>query len=195
MSFNLPSAELAYLAGFFDGEGCVTISRPQNSKVQGRMYAQSLRISATNTDPRPIERFIAAFGGLKQVKSYTSQRYRKKDGTPFSAAYVWIATGTPAAQILRSLLPFLLVKKAQAELGASFEEFRVEAYAKFRKQRHPDWVWQEKERFREQMCALNRRVQFSRWNPQTRRPPQGKVNRSLRAQRVDNPTDRNPLLH
>jgi len=88
--------ELAYLAGFFEGEGSVTISP--------RMpFMPNIKVSVGNTQLLPLERFHNIFGGvIRPEKNRPNRR-------PF---YVWVLNGFYVLR-LSPLLPFLTFKKEQ----------------------------------------------------------------------------------
>jgi hypothetical protein len=102
----ITAAELGYLAGFFDGEGCIDGNR--------RGAAWGLRVSASNTDERPLRRLQSVFGG---------SIYSKRQGDRRSCS-VWQASGRKAARFLEVLLPYLVVKRAQAEAGLRLYDLR-----------------------------------------------------------------------
>jgi len=93
------AAETAYLAGFFDGEGCIQINKG------------SLRLAVCQLNPEPLKMFQARYGG---------QIYHRASGPTTRFAYVWnvMATGTSAA--LRELLPHLVVKREEAETAIAY---------------------------------------------------------------------------
>ena len=97
--YGISTEELAYIAGFFDGEGCITSG--------GRRC--SLAISASNTDKQPLEFIQRIFGG----SIYECLPKKLK----WSTVYNWRIGGAYALIVLESLLPYLIVKRRQALLG------------------------------------------------------------------------------
>ena len=104
---------LDYLAGFFDGEGCVMI-------VGRGDGLQRMEISAANMDSRPLEEFAKRWGG-----SITAKGCRGKGGSGKEAirrpCYSWQRSGPRALTALRALLPRLIVKAEVAELAVEFQ--------------------------------------------------------------------------
>lgn len=96
--------ELAYLAGYFDGEGTVTILK------YPRGYA--IRVSLGNTYEPAVLAFQSRFGG--GVVSHQSAR---KNTRRF---WEWQAHGENAYTFLITILPFLHEKAAQAEEAVEF---------------------------------------------------------------------------
>jgi len=93
---------LEYLAGYFDGEGCVSF------------YANSghppyLRIGIGSADLEVLLKFTEYFGGDVR-KEKTPKGNRRQ-------IYYWGCLGTVAQDVLRQLLPFLIAKRPQAELA------------------------------------------------------------------------------
>lgn len=96
---------LAYFAGFFDGEGCITVHRQPN-----RVYAF---VTCTNTDKQVILRFQEAFGGHIQTKV----------NVPGRVIYVWnISAKKDVVNFLEQIFPFLQVKQQRAILALSMAD-------------------------------------------------------------------------
>jgi hypothetical protein len=102
---------LCYLAGFFDGEGCVYILRGYRSN--GNPF-YSLEISLTSSDIKPLQEAQALFGGkistAKGVKASNKDIFRLR------------LRSNQAASALRAMLPFLIVKAERAEIALEFQE-------------------------------------------------------------------------
>lgn len=97
--------DLAYLAGIFDGEGCIIISPgPQHQ----------IRMDVTNTHRGVIDWLRDTFGG--RVQATKRGQYRR--------IYRWGASHRRAVALLKFLLPYLHVKKEQAELAIAYQEHR-----------------------------------------------------------------------
>ncbi|NRP84105.1 LAGLIDADG family homing endonuclease [Marinobacterium sp. xm-d-509] len=91
---------LAYIAGFFDGEGCVSIAKNG-----------SLTVSVVNTSLPVLEMMVDVLG--VGVINNRTQKVNKRQ-------YAYRAYGDDAAAVLRSLLPFLIEKKPQAETALDY---------------------------------------------------------------------------
>jgi hypothetical protein len=96
---GVPEAELAYIAGFFDGEGCI-------SAVADRRGYVSVRLNISQKFDIPLLFIQARFGG----------NIRWHRGT----VWHWEAYGDAALNMLRALLPYLMLKRPQAELAIEF---------------------------------------------------------------------------
>ena len=98
---------LAYCAGLLDGEGNIYIS-PRNDKT--RCWAGRVRIA--NIDIRPLKLLRESFGG--SIQKIHSPRGRR-------TCWHWCIGGPIAEDFLRLVLPFLIIKKEEAEV---FLEYR-----------------------------------------------------------------------
>ena len=110
----MTSQEAAYLAGFFDGEGCVGayITNRPASPTNRAARGMRLSVSVAQVDRRPLLMLQEAFGGAVVVSDKGNTR---KDGFNRRICYVWIVSGPSAQTALRAMLPYLVVKREQAE--------------------------------------------------------------------------------
>lgn len=98
-----------YAAGFFDGEGCVNITK------RGKRQQVSLRVMIANTNKDILDLFQLSFGGHVRI----SKRH-KPDWKPFIQ---WVATGQTAMDFLAKISPFIILKTAQIKLAFEFWQF------------------------------------------------------------------------
>jgi len=98
--------KLAYLAGLIDGEGTITLLPTYPDRG---IYATYLIVS--NSEERLMNWLIKNFGGVvKEVRSRNSSlRSTKK-------CFNWILRTKKAAEIIEKCLPYLIVKRPQAEV-------------------------------------------------------------------------------
>lgn len=98
---------IPYLAGFFDGEGTISLGRYKND---GGGYR--LAIAVSQNERSPLEMFQATFGGrIYEQKWEKAQR----------AFYSWQVTNrVDRLKCLEMLSPFLIVKKREAEIALAF---------------------------------------------------------------------------
>lgn len=95
--------KLIYLSGFFDGEGCICLSKTGIKK-----HLIRLQISVTQVDPTPIKIFAESFPGTYRSKWMNSNH---------RVQFEWGASGLRAIEALKQMLPYLIVKKKEAELA------------------------------------------------------------------------------
>jgi hypothetical protein len=103
-------AQLAYLAGIVDGEGCFVIGCYAFNKKTGVPHFHTT-IQVTSTDRILIEWLVDNFGG--KVAAYTPKQTAKNSRrTP----YKWVIHADRLKHLCELMLPYLVIKKDQAEL-------------------------------------------------------------------------------
>lgn len=106
-------ADYAWAAGFFDGEGSVSIKKSSASKT-GNSF--QLLLHAAQVDPEPLEKMKNIFGG--NLCSYERQR----KGLSYAERYwEWGLVGSGAKQALLAMLPYLTIKRERAEMAVDFQ--------------------------------------------------------------------------
>lgn len=126
----LTSEDAAYLAGLIDGEGSVMLVMSRESVA--------LRVSVSNTNLQILDWSVKAtkIGGI-----YKHQRKNAKHKTGWS----WRTHSEGAETLLRQLLPFLKIKKKQAEMGVQFQERLRTPSLKIEKSWQLEWMAKMKE--------------------------------------------------
>jgi hypothetical protein len=99
--------DAAWAAGFLDGEGYIGVTR-DNSVRDGKTYYK-VAVSAGQIHKTPIELLQSMFGGRIV--------YQKNK---FKGCWHWRVFGENAYSALRIVLPYLVVKRQQAELVLQF---------------------------------------------------------------------------
>ena len=108
--------EIGYLAGLFDGEGCIHIPKVPLKSAAGFSY--SLRVIFGMTH-EPVIRAIAEQTG----SAFCALRARKNpEASHWKVAYQTQLCGENAAQLLRDMLPFLIVKREEAILAIKLQD-------------------------------------------------------------------------
>ena len=103
---ELTVSELAYTAGIVDGEGSIGIRKRRNNR--GVVY-HVVTLEVSNTDPALIVWLHKRYGGT--VNQHRQQMANSK------VLFRWIVSAVKAGSILQVLLPYLVIKKAQAEVA------------------------------------------------------------------------------
>jgi hypothetical protein len=101
--------ERAWAAGFFDGEGCVSVRRDKSIKHLSGRYPV---LSINQTDPKVLERFQNAVGGIGNIRGpYNYLSYNKKT----KPQWAYAANGLQCVQtVVGSIWKHLgVVKRAQ----------------------------------------------------------------------------------
>src|SRR4051812_46174239 len=102
---------VAYLAGFFDGEGSIRIGKSYRARKEGEVYYYLL-VTVNQLDAAPLYLLQNLFNGtVTQKKSYNNHR----------PAFSWEIAATGAKYCLETMLPYLTVKKEQAKVGIEFQ--------------------------------------------------------------------------
>lgn len=135
---NLPTATpdptvIAWAAGFFDGEGCVSVGRDGH-----------LAVTASQVVPDPLFALSDAFGGtIRGAKAVEPNRQDQ---------WQWRTNGEGARRFLVAVRPYLRVKGRQADLA-----FELMALPRARGLSITPAVAVERERIFQAVRALNRR--------------------------------------
>lgn len=135
---------LAWCAGFFDGEGFVTIQR-RKSTVNGKVYeGHYLRIGVNHVAIEPLEELQRVLGGtIKQQLEHTVIGNRKQ-------RHSWHMSTKDAAQALLYLMPYLRNKNKVAALALDFQKTISE-----NKQPLSPEIVQLREQFKQDITSLN----------------------------------------
>ena len=102
--------DLAYLAGIVDGEGYIGISADHRNRNPDRPCWR-LRVVVTNTNEWLMHHLKFSIGG-------GTIRLRNGNLMP---CYQWSIERGKAAEFLKLILPYLRLKKPQAELAIKFQ--------------------------------------------------------------------------
>jgi hypothetical protein len=103
-----------YVAGLFDGEGCIVIAkRKPGARHRGRGAYYTLRATIAMTHEETVRRLHETFGG------YNGRMARAPEG--HADIFQWqLATTPQAARFLRLIEPFSITKRQQIAVALSF---------------------------------------------------------------------------
>ena len=101
----MKKVELAYIAGIFDGEGSIGIR-----KQKGRYYQLAIALGMTNEYIPNLLMF--SFGGTV---------YKDIRPDPCQVFWVWHIASRKANVFLEAILPYLKLKRNEAELAIKFQ--------------------------------------------------------------------------
>ncbi len=102
---------LPWVGGFFDGEGAVVILKLKGKGMRAPRYQLGTRVG--NTNRAVIEWLRETFNGGISTQYLTG---------PKKPCHHWIAGGPTAAKFLKQILPYLKLKRKQAELGLQLQD-------------------------------------------------------------------------
>lgn len=135
---------LSYLAGVFDSEGCACISRKcrRSGDRIGEVY-YDLCVSVDMTNEIIPRLFQMTFGG----NIYTHKPHNEKH----KISYAWRVTGNICKPMIGALMPYIILKKPQFELGLHFLTMRKPRY-------YGKGLTDEEQALREVDYILNRKL-------------------------------------
>ena len=107
---QVPQEDVTYAAGFFDGEGCILLYKTANHKTSTR-YQFSVQVASV--DKPSADWFQSKFGGYISIRKDPRPNHR--------VLYTWSLMASGARDFLAQLLPYLKLKKEQAELILSVD--------------------------------------------------------------------------
>lgn len=115
-TYELPETtkelDISYLAGLFDGEGCIPITRQKPGEAGRINPSHRLYVKVTIGQRVIPELFKEKLG----VGTITVQKSKKHN-----EAHTWWAASREAFGVLHILYPYLIVKKNEAEIAFEFE--------------------------------------------------------------------------
>jgi hypothetical protein len=143
---------LAYLAGIMDSDGNFRIERKNVKGMLARHYRINIRASQV-VPSAAIELLAATFGGRVAIAASRSSRYRP--------LMTWNLQDGRAASAVEALLPFLVVKRGEAELLLELRRLKAQG-----KQGLTEWVhknrWQRPIRMRKRCYTSEQVAEFER---------------------------------
>jgi len=131
-----------YLAGIIDGEGCIGVYK---AKDKGKYLKYFVCVVVKNTSEELIFWLKENFGG--HIKFQKTKNKKWKD------CWGWHVNSKKAVTLLKKVLPYLIVKKEQAELSIKFQK-KVKRYGVMGV---PKDVLEERESFYIKSRKLNQR--------------------------------------
>lgn len=116
---NVSEAELAYAAGFLDGEGHICIAymiadpkRPSKTKYE----RYQLRVNISQGTPEVLHWFKERFGGSVHISTHK----RPYDKTRTYQRCNWVIGTKAASQFISLVRPYLIVKAKEADIALEF---------------------------------------------------------------------------
>ena len=136
----LTETEKAYLAGFFDGDGCVVINR---IKCPGRRSASYCLVASL------FQKNLGLLERWQRKVGFGSIYCNKANGM-----HQWHMSGQNAETFLQMLLPYLDLKHREAEIGL---RFRKTQHGRIPQHAAPKHIIKLREQYRQMMKAAKNR--------------------------------------
>lgn len=112
---TMQETDKAWMAGFVDGEGCLTIVRQVRKGRPSPTYRASITISNTCRDA--LTPFVDVYGGTIYD---LHERRKDKRNLAWANAYDWYCPVSSSGRFLTDILPYLRLKRRQAEIILEF---------------------------------------------------------------------------
>ena len=126
---------LAYVAGLFDGEGCVNFTR------SGQAKTLVVRSMIRNTDSGIVQYLKATFGGRIEAAVH-------RDHPDWKPSFCWRLDGAAAVEFLNLIAPWVRIKQEQIFLASLYDAVRNRNTAR------PDQA------YREMLALLERQLKW-----------------------------------
>lgn len=143
--------QLAYIAGLFDGEGCVSISKTWPKDRLNPRY--KLCVTIANTNPKPLIIIKKLYGGYIYIGNKSPGR---------KILYTWKIATKSTERFLGDILPYLIIKKEEVELALIHRKF-INKYQENKHDNknksvkcHTDEELKEQEKIKTQLQELKR---------------------------------------
>lgn len=113
----MKKTDLAYIAGLFDGEGSIGIYLNQSKKTKEgiKLSHYRLQCAVMLTDEFLIHLLQMHFGGEFYI-------YTRRDKPIWRIVYRWSVNSKKALDFLETIIPYLKIKKPQAEIAIQFQK-------------------------------------------------------------------------
>jgi len=109
--------ELNYLAGLFDGEGCICVVKHKSHR--GKTPAYQLHCTVGMCNHYAPSLFHDTFGG--HLSHYNHKLTQK-------AYWYWGIASQAALSFLRAISPYFRLKAQEAEIAIEFQEFKDKSH-------------------------------------------------------------------
>jgi hypothetical protein len=144
--------DVRYVAGLFDGEGCISLVKQR--RLNSPLPSYTIRVVIAMTHKPIILLLQDQFGG------HVSQRKGQKEGHRNAFTLMW--ANRQAGTILQILIPHLILKRAEAEVALDFIQTLSQVGTSFWRGATPQEIQalQDKREVVRQRLASMKRVEF-----------------------------------
>lgn len=113
----MDNTELAYLAGIFDGEGCLGIVKTRGIYQRQTAPRYRIRLHITNTSKNLMD-WVESLGW------YVRERKEPSMKKEWKRCWVAVVNDNVALGWMQKMLPYLKVKRDEVLLGIKFQEHK-----------------------------------------------------------------------
>lgn len=138
---EITELEKAYIAGFFDGEGSVIV----RAAIHNNIINYELIISIGQNDTSVLRYIQQIFGGRIANPKYEFTRKKQTPDLRMEAS--------KASFFLEMILPYLKVKRKQAELAIAFQKL---IFPKGKCKKVDQYTWDKRKELHDAVKILNR---------------------------------------
>ena len=110
--------DIAYTAGIIDGEGCIHIRR-QHDKRYGNCFKYTLSVSVTSAEEWLCKWLQFSWGGSVHNQD------RRKEHPKWKLYWHWAIASRQANAMLKAIVPYLRIKRPQAEIAIGFQDRQI----------------------------------------------------------------------
>jgi hypothetical protein len=111
---NPTTNEICYLAGIIDSDGCISISKMKPGKQRTINPRYVLTVNVVNTSEKLMNWLVEKFGGRYKVRRRVLETHK--------FTFDWWFNNGKALELLKTIEPYLIVKRERARLGIEFIE-------------------------------------------------------------------------
>ena len=137
----------AYLAGFIDGEGTLTVTRNSRKDRPG-YFRLNIRLAVYNTNIELLAVLRDGFGGTIMIANMKDQRWKPQGQLVWSEEQI--------VPILTAVRPFLILKAEQADILLALQGTKLQA-SQGRKRGHTAEVVSLRDEAYKRLKILNKR--------------------------------------
>lgn len=120
--------DLAYTAGIIDGEGTIIIRRTSmwsNERWKKRGFGLAVQVGISDRE---------LCDWLRELWGGSVYTYKDKRSEYWKAISRWFISANQALALLEAILPYLRLKRTQAEVGIAFQQAKKKRGSRHRKE-------------------------------------------------------------
>lgn len=145
---NVSEIDRAYFAGFFDGDGSVSIISPpsQNFKA-GKRWGLQVRVWQVSEHAAVLHTLKEEYGGHTAERAFASGR----------PATEWKVSDRLAEKFLKDIFPYSIVKHDRIAVALKFRETYNHAFRGRNAYNKMQEIYRERQKLKDQINYMNKR--------------------------------------